>query len=120
MAKSHLKLVPPATVNRTVQPVPPGRRSNAELRSHEHLTEAEIERLIDAAKSNRHGHRDAAMLLAAFRHGLRTSERPPCTSAWPRKAHPARTQSLATNCARAVGFSASRSRSHRSSSRPKG
>jgi len=65
MAKSHLKLVPPATVNRTVQPVPPGRRSNAELRSREHLTEAEIERLIDAAKSNRHGYRDAAMLLAA-------------------------------------------------------
>jgi integrase len=68
MAKSHLKLVPPATVNRTVQPVPPGRRPNAELRGREHLTEAEIERLIDAAKSNRHGHRDAAMLLAAFRH----------------------------------------------------
>jgi integrase len=68
MAISHLKLVPPATVNRTVRPVPPGRRPNAELRSREHLTEAEIERLIDAAKSNRHGHRDAAMLLAAFRH----------------------------------------------------
>jgi hypothetical protein len=45
--------------------MPPGRRSNAELRSREHLTEAEIERLIDAAKSNRHGYRDAAMLLAA-------------------------------------------------------
>jgi hypothetical protein len=44
MAKSHLKLVAPATVNRTV---PPGRRPNAELRSREHLTEAEIERLIE-------------------------------------------------------------------------
>jgi len=54
--------------------VPPGRRSNAELRSREHLTQAEIGRLIDAAKSNRHGHRDAAMLLAAFRHGLRAAE----------------------------------------------
>ena len=74
MAKSHLKLVPPATVNRTVQPVPPGRRPNAELRSREHLTEAEIERLIDAAKGNRHGHRDATMLLVAFRHGLRAAE----------------------------------------------
>ena len=61
---SSVKLSP-ATVNRTVQPMPPGRRSNAELRSREHLTEAEIERLIDAAKSNRHGYRDAAMLLAA-------------------------------------------------------
>jgi type 1 fimbriae regulatory protein FimB/type 1 fimbriae regulatory protein FimE len=74
MAKSHLKLVAPATVNRTVQPVPPGRRPNAELRSREHLTEAEIERLIDAAKGNRHGHRDATMLLVAFRHGLRAAE----------------------------------------------
>jgi site-specific recombinase XerD len=74
MAKSHLKLVAPATGNRTVQPVPPGRRPNAELRSREHLTEAEIERIIDAAKSNRHGHRDATMLLAAFRHGLRAAE----------------------------------------------
>ena len=69
MAKSHLKLVPPATVNRTVQPVPPGRRPNAELRSREHLTEAEIERLIDAAESNRHGHRDTAMLLAVYAAG---------------------------------------------------
>ena len=70
---SSVKLSP-ATVNRTVQPMPPGRRSNAELRSREHLTEAEIERLIDAAKSNRHGYRDAAMLLTAFRHGLRAAE----------------------------------------------
>ena len=38
------------------------------------MTETEIERLIDAAKSNRHGHRDAAVLLAAFRHGLRAAE----------------------------------------------
>jgi integrase len=79
MAKSHLKLVAPATANRTVQPVPPGRRPNAELRSREHLTEAEIERLIDAAKGNRHGHRDATMLLVAFRHGLRAAEAPATT-----------------------------------------
>jgi type 1 fimbriae regulatory protein FimB/type 1 fimbriae regulatory protein FimE len=30
--------------------------------------------LIDAAKTNRHGHRDATMILIAFRHGLRASE----------------------------------------------
>ncbi len=29
------------------------------MRTREHLTEAEIERLIAAAKANRHGHRDA-------------------------------------------------------------
>ena len=71
MAKSNLRLVTPTTVNRTVMP---RRRPNRELRSREHLTEAEIEKLIVAAKGNRHGHRDAAMILIAFRHGLRASE----------------------------------------------
>jgi integrase len=34
----------------------------------------EIERLIDAARDNRHGHRDALMITMAFRHGLRAAE----------------------------------------------
>jgi Phage integrase family len=34
----------------------------------------EVERLIDAAKGNRWGHRDATMILLAYRHGLRASE----------------------------------------------
>ena len=51
-----------------------GAAAERRVRSREHLTEAEIERLIDAAKGNRHGHRDAAMLLVAFRHGLRAAE----------------------------------------------
>jgi site-specific recombinase XerD len=38
------------------------------------LTEREVERLIEAAKGNRWGHRDATMILLAFRHGLRASE----------------------------------------------
>lgn len=71
LAKSNLKLVAPAAVNRTV---PPGRRPNADLRTREHLTETEIERLIAAAKDNRHGHRDATMVLVAYRHGLRAAE----------------------------------------------
>lgn len=71
MAKSNLKLVTPATVKRTVMP---RRRPNADLRTREHLTEAEVERLMNAAKKNRWGHRDATMILVAYRHGLRVSE----------------------------------------------
>src|SRR4051812_14303154 len=71
MAKRHLKLVTPATVNRTVMPI---RLPNAELRTREHLTEAEVERLTKAATGNRYGHRDATMVLVAYRHGLRAAE----------------------------------------------
>jgi Phage integrase family len=34
----------------------------------------EVEALIEAAKGNRYGHRDATIILLAFRHGLRASE----------------------------------------------
>ena len=71
MAKSHLKLVTPSTVNRTVTPK---RLPNADLRTREYLTEAEVERLMAAARKNRWGHRDATMILVAYRHGLRVSE----------------------------------------------
>jgi type 1 fimbriae regulatory protein FimB/type 1 fimbriae regulatory protein FimE len=50
------------------------RRPNGELRTREYLTEAEVERLITAAKRNRWGHRDGTMILIAYRHGLRASE----------------------------------------------
>ena len=50
------------------------RRPNAELRTREYLTAAEIESLIEAAKGNRHSHQDATMFLLAFRHGLRAAE----------------------------------------------
>jgi integrase len=72
MAKSHLKLVAPTTVNRTV--ATPVRKPNAELRTREYLTDAEVENLTEAAKGNRYGHRDATMILVAYRHGLRVSE----------------------------------------------
>src|SRR5260370_11036549 len=68
MAKSHLKLIAPAGKNPTVHS--PRRKKNAEYRSREHLTENEVERLIEATTS----HRDATMILLAFRHGLRASE----------------------------------------------
>jgi site-specific recombinase XerD len=71
MAKRHLRLVTPATVKRTVTPKRP---PNSALRTREHLTEAEVERLMEAARGNRYGHRDATMILVAYRHGLRVSE----------------------------------------------
>jgi type 1 fimbriae regulatory protein FimB/type 1 fimbriae regulatory protein FimE len=71
MAKRHLRLVTPATVNRTVTPK---RLPNSKLRTREYLTEAEVERLMNAARKNRWGHRDATMALVAYRHGLRASE----------------------------------------------
>ncbi len=71
MKNAHLRLIAPNTEKRAVTP---RRRRNAEYRTREHLTEKEVERLIAAAKANRYGHRDATMLLVAFRHGLRASE----------------------------------------------
>ncbi len=67
---THLRLVEPSNVNRSV----PVRPANAELRSREYLTEAEVEKLIKAARDGRYGHRDATLILIAFRHGLRATE----------------------------------------------
>jgi integrase len=52
----------------------PPRRPNAELRTREYLTDAEVAKLTEAAKDNRYGHRDATMILVTYRHGLRVSE----------------------------------------------
>jgi type 1 fimbriae regulatory protein FimB/type 1 fimbriae regulatory protein FimE len=71
MAKRHLRLVSSATVNRTVRPRRP---HNSDLRTREYLTEAEVERLMKVANGNRWGHRDATMILVAYRHGLRAAE----------------------------------------------
>ena len=71
MAKSHLKLVTPATINRTVTPK---RAPNADLRTREYLTEAEVKWVMKVAARNRWGHRDATMILVGYRHGLRVSE----------------------------------------------
>jgi integrase len=64
-------VVAPTEVLRTV---PPGRAKNADLRTREHLTPDEVGELIEAAKSNRYGHRDATMILLTYRHGLRAAE----------------------------------------------
>jgi len=71
-ALQHLKVVGPASEKCAV--ALPVRKPNAAYRSREHLSEREVEKLIDAAKDNRWGHRDATMVLLAFRHRLRASE----------------------------------------------
>jgi type 1 fimbriae regulatory protein FimB/type 1 fimbriae regulatory protein FimE len=71
MSTSTSWLVTPATLNRTVTP---RRAKNSDLRSREYLTSHEVDVLMAAARQNRLGHRDATMILLAFRHGLRASE----------------------------------------------
>jgi type 1 fimbriae regulatory protein FimB/type 1 fimbriae regulatory protein FimE len=67
---ARLRVVEPSNHFRSV----PARPANSELRQREYLTPAEVERLIKAAKDDRYGHRDATLILIAFRHGLRASE----------------------------------------------
>ena len=67
---AHLRVVEPRNVFRSV----PVRPANAKLRPREYLTPAEVEKLIKAARGGRHGHRDATLILIAFRHGLRAIE----------------------------------------------
>jgi type 1 fimbriae regulatory protein FimB/type 1 fimbriae regulatory protein FimE len=71
LAKSHLRLITPTAEKRTLTPT---RRPNADLRTREYLTAAEVERLLKATKGNRWAHRDATMILVTYRHGLRASE----------------------------------------------
>jgi integrase len=75
MGKPRLKLVAPVTEFGAVQSGgPPRKRPNADVRSREYLTEAEVERLIKAAGDNRHALRDQTMIYIAFRHALRSIE----------------------------------------------
>ena len=67
---AQLRVVKPSNEFRSV----PVRPANAELRTREYLTPAEVEKLIKAAKEGRWGRRDATLVLIAFRHGLRASE----------------------------------------------
>ena len=64
---------PPAGENQTVAT---RRRTNAEVRPREYLTDAEVDQLLVAARKRggRYGHRDATMILLTYLHGLRVSE----------------------------------------------
>jgi len=67
----------PTTENRTL----PRRLPNSAYRVREYLTEKEVDRLIEAArKRGRNGLRDAAVILLAYRHGLRAAEL--CSLRW--------------------------------------
>jgi len=84
MEKSNVDEAASALVNVTVgfddikwMPQMPGkkkRKASKNARPREYLTEREVERLMDAARENRWGHRDATAILLAYRHGLRSSE----------------------------------------------
>jgi hypothetical protein len=53
------------------------------VRTREYLTQREIDKLMDAARSgSRYGHRDSTMILIAYRHGERaaTASRSPALS----------------------------------------
>jgi type 1 fimbriae regulatory protein FimB/type 1 fimbriae regulatory protein FimE len=53
----------------------PRRRKNVDVRTREHLTPSEVEKLLAAArKTARYGDRNEALVLLAYRHGLRVSE----------------------------------------------
>ena len=55
--------------------IPSRKTRNIDRRNREYLTPTEIDRIINAAKKvGRYGQRDAAMILIAYRHGLRVSE----------------------------------------------
>lgn len=68
----------PKTQNGTV---PPKRQPYERLRPREYLTVAEVELLMRTARRRgRYGHRDATMILLAYRHGFRVAEL--CSLRW--------------------------------------
>ena len=78
-AEIHGKITPGAATPVTVMGTvllnqPPRRRRNADTRAREYLTDAEVQKLMKAAGDNRNWHRDATMVLLAYRHGLRPVE----------------------------------------------
>jgi len=67
----HSAATAPTIVKRKV----PVRQPNSEYRNREYLSEKEVGKVIAAAGAQgRHGLRDSALILIAYRHGLRVSE----------------------------------------------
>ena len=64
-ATAHLTLVAPDNEKCTVRSAPARllrRKPNAEYRSREHLTQREVERLIETVKGNRQRNRDTGLI----------------------------------------------------------
>ena len=55
LATRHLTVVRPSNEKRAVESSPPVRLPNSEYRTREYLTEREVEKLIEAARTNRSG-----------------------------------------------------------------
>jgi integrase len=71
MKPSNLKLVKRSVMRPVASK---GREPNNAYRTREHLTQAEMTKLLAVLKTNRHGHRDWLIGLLIYRHGLRVSE----------------------------------------------
>ena len=73
---AYLRGSAPRAVNGSVGLPAQHRPKNAELRAREYLTPDEVDRLAKAARDGhgRYAHRDATLILVAFRHGLRAAE----------------------------------------------
>jgi site-specific recombinase XerD len=69
--RKHLRMVDPSEMRPVAAK---GRKANGAYRTREHLTEAEMAKLLAALKRNRHSHRDWLIGLLIYRHGLRVSE----------------------------------------------
>jgi site-specific recombinase XerD len=70
--KSETRRRAPSTINGTV---PPRLTPNSNRRPREYLTAKEVGLLMDIARvRGRYAHRDATMILCAYRHGLRVAE----------------------------------------------
>jgi integrase len=60
---------------RTVHGETPNTVNTSVVRTRRYLTGREVEKLMEAArKHGRYGHRDATMILLAYRHGLRARQ----------------------------------------------
>lgn len=70
-----VELHQPSFSGKSAKLAPPRKPRNADVRSREHLTPSEVDKLIaTAGKLGRHAHRDKTLILVIYRHGLRVSE----------------------------------------------
>ena len=58
-------------IRRAASRKPVSSKTLTQWRTALYLTKAEVEKLIKAARNGRYSHRDATLILIAFRHGLR-------------------------------------------------